>query len=138
MNSRRDAFTASGDMATVVSESGSIHWVRTAHVELLLKAGFGADQRLLGDAPRGSGVNAVCGKDAVMAFLKGIGMEQYADVFVEEGADSLENIKLMTDDDLESMGIKRMHRRRAAHTRRLRVTTPVRDVPTSCVLRRAA
>ena len=43
-----DAFKASGVMATVVSESGSIHWVRTEHVELLLKAGFGADQRLLG------------------------------------------------------------------------------------------
>ena len=106
-----DAFTASGDMATVVSESGSIHWVRTEHVELLLKAGFGVDQRLLGDAPRGSGVNAVRGKDAVMAFLKGIGMEQYADVFVEEGADSVSMIKLMTDEDLDSMGIKRMHRR---------------------------
>ena len=53
------------------------------------------------------------GRSGAVDFLKRIGYEQYVDMFVREGADSTEEIKMMDDSDLQAMGIaKRMHRKR--------------------------
>jgi len=55
-------------------------------------------------------------KEAVREWLQNIGsgnagLDQYHVKFIEEGADSMEFVALLTDADLQSFGVKTMHRR---------------------------
>jgi GTPase SAR1 family protein len=51
--------------------------------------------------------------DEVRTFLNKLNLSQYYDLFIEEGADDIDGIKLLEDDDLLAMGMsKKIHRRK--------------------------
>ena len=56
----------------------------------------------------------------VFGFLKGSRLEKYAENFVEQGFTAIEDVKLMTESDLETCGVLPGHRKRlVSHIKKL-------------------
>eukprot|EP00438_Fugacium_kawagutii_P023341 Skav200221 [mRNA] locus=scaffold3745:356461:356808:- [translate_table: standard] len=66
----------------------------------------------------------------VFNFLKGAGAEKYAQKFVECGFNTMEDVKNLTGDDLETCGVPRGHQKRIlAHVQKRWGLTDLEPLP---------